>query len=142
MTRWTVDILPEELIAGFKSSTGMTAGFNEKEIEECNKIRWDLAERQGKIYNRGLSVAMPAQGHLIEDVAKILTRGFKGLKEEAERRLAQTRSPRKKEFYRAAIICCDAVREFQLRYAEEARRMAAEEKDPLRDLGACVKVPS
>ena len=127
-----VDILPDELIVGGKFSTGMSAGLNEKELEEFNKRRWELAERQAKLINIGLALAMPAQGHLIEDVAKVLRRGFKGIKEEAEERLKRADSASKRDFYRAAIICCDAVREFSHRYAEEARRLAGEEKDPKR----------
>nr|MDO8098440.1 pyruvate formate lyase family protein [Candidatus Njordarchaeota archaeon] len=127
-----VDILPDELIVGGRFCTGMSAGLNEKELEEFNKRRWELAGRQEEFANTGLAIAMPAQGHLIEDAAKVLTRGFKGIKEEAEERLRKTASPSKKDFYRAAIVCCDAVREFAHRYADEARRLAKEEKDSKR----------
>jgi len=127
-----VVILPDELIVGGKFSTGMSAGLNEKELKEFNKERMELAKRQAKLMDTGTSWTHAAQGHLIEDPFTLLKRGLKGIKEDAERYLKQTTSPKKKDFYRAVIICMDAAREFAHRYAEEARRLAKEEKDPER----------
>jgi formate C-acetyltransferase len=127
-----VNILPDELIAGFRSSTGMSVGLNQKEMEEFNKERLRLAKTQNKFLEWGLASAMAAKGHLIEDVAKVLKKGFEGFRKEAQERMEKTSSPEKKDFYKALIICCDAVREFQLRYAKEARDMAGKEKDPQR----------
>ncbi len=72
----------------------------------------------------------------VPDFAKILTRGCKGLREEARARLAALEHPRdlayRKPFYEAAIITCDALSLFATRYAELAAQLAATAKDPQR----------
>src|SRR5512146_3308639 len=70
------------------------------------------------------------------DFGKMLTRGCKGLREEAQARLAELEDPRdlafKKPFYEAAIITCDALSLFARRYSELAAEMAAKTKDAQR----------
>ena len=126
-----VEILPDELVVGFKFSTGMSAGLNEKEIEEVAKLRRPILELTAKYFG-SLSSAAASQGHLIADHQTVIEKGFKVLRCEAEGNMKKATSPTRKAFYEAVIICCDAVREFQLRYAKEARDMAAKEKDPQR----------
>src|SRR5512139_2097662 len=70
------------------------------------------------------------------DFEKMLTRGCKGLREEAQAHIDAMEHPRdlayKKPFYEAAIIACDALSLFARRYSELAAKMAANEKDPKR----------
>ena len=70
------------------------------------------------------------------DFEKMLKRGCKGMREEAQARLAALEHPRdlayKKPFYEAAIITCDALSLFARRYSELAAEMAAKTKDAQR----------
>src|SRR5512147_1972515 len=69
----------------------------------------------------------------VPDFEKMLKRGCKGLREEAQERLAKLEDPRdlafRKPFYEAAIITCDALSVFARRYSELAAQMAAKTKD-------------
>src|SRR5512135_513880 len=70
------------------------------------------------------------------DFGKMLTRGCKGMREEAQARLVALEDPRdlafKGPFYEAAIITCDALSLFAKRYSELAAGMAAKEKNTQR----------
>src|SRR5512136_2982567 len=70
------------------------------------------------------------------DFGKMLTRGCKGMREEAQARLAAMEDPRdlafRKPFYEAAVITCDALSLFARRYSELAAAMAAKTKDTQR----------
>src|SRR5512136_1859392 len=70
------------------------------------------------------------------DFEKMLKRGCKGMREEAQARLAALEHPRditfKGPFYEAAIITCDALSLFVRRYSELAAQMAAKTKDAQR----------
>jgi formate C-acetyltransferase len=70
------------------------------------------------------------------DFEKMLKRGCKGLREEAQAKLAALEHPRditlKGPFYEAAIITCDALSLFGKRYSELATQMAAKTKDAQR----------
>ncbi len=69
------------------------------------------------------------------DYEKVLKRGIKDIKREAEEKLAAIDPMNPKErvekepFLNAAIMVCDAIVEFAHRYAELARSMAQEEPD-------------
>jgi pyruvate formate-lyase/glycerol dehydratase family glycyl radical enzyme len=70
------------------------------------------------------------------DFNKILTRGVKGIREEAQAKLAALSEPRdivyKKPFLEAVIITCDAMTIWSRRYAKLASEMAAKEKNAQR----------
>ena len=70
------------------------------------------------------------------DFGKILTRGTKGVREEALARGAALTHPRdlafRKPFYDAAVLVCDALALFAKRYSQRAAEMAAAAKDPRR----------
>ncbi len=74
----------------------------------------------------------------VHDYEKILKRGFNGIKEEAEEKLAalDPLSPidncEKKPFLEAIVIVCDAIVLWAKRHAVLAREKAAQEKDPQR----------
>lgn len=74
----------------------------------------------------------------VHDYEKILKRGFKGIKEEAQQKLAQldplspVDNTEKKPFLEAVIITCDAIVIWAKRHAKLATEMAAKESDPIR----------
>lgn len=70
------------------------------------------------------------------DFSKILTRGVKGIREEAKAKLAGLSEPHdiihKKPFLEAVIITCDAMTIWSRRYAKLAAELAAKENNPQR----------
>lgn len=70
------------------------------------------------------------------DFTKILTRGVKGIREEAQAKLDALDEPRdviyKKPFLEAVIMTCDAMTLWSKRYAQLATEMAANEQNPQR----------
>jgi pyruvate-formate lyase len=70
------------------------------------------------------------------DFGKLISRGCKGIREEAQVKLAELEHPRdlvhKKPFYEAVIITCDALSLWAKRYSKLATEMAAREKDQQR----------
>lgn len=74
----------------------------------------------------------------VHDYEKVLKRGFKGIRKEAEERLAalDPLSPldntEKKPFLEAVVILCDAIVLWAKRHARLAAELAAREKDPQR----------
>ncbi len=72
------------------------------------------------------------------DYEKVLKRGIKGIREEAQEKLASfdpldaNAQVEKAPFLHAVILVCDAIIGFAGRYAELARRMAEEESDGAR----------
>ena len=73
-----------------------------------------------------------SQGWAI-DHGKLLERGCKGLREDAQARLDALEHPidalEKKPFLEAVILTCDALTTWARRYAEHARELAAKEKN-------------
>jgi pyruvate formate-lyase/glycerol dehydratase family glycyl radical enzyme len=74
----------------------------------------------------------------VHDYEKVLKRGFKGIKEEAQAKLdaldpfSPIDNMEKKPFLQAVIITCDAVVNWAKRHARLASEMAATEADPVR----------
>jgi formate C-acetyltransferase len=70
------------------------------------------------------------------DFTKILTRGVKGIREDAQAGLAALTTARdlavKRPFLEAVVICCDAMVTWSRRYAALAAELAAREEDPRR----------
>ena len=70
------------------------------------------------------------------DFGKILTRGCKGIRDEARTKLAALEHPydvvQKKPFLEAVITTCDAITTWATRYSRLAAEMAAREKNPQR----------
>ncbi len=92
-------------------------------------------------------------GHITVDYESVLKKGFLGLKREAEAELDRVDyeaagSLKKIHLLRAMIISCDSAIHFAERYAAEAERLAAAERDPVRraeleQIGAvCRRVPA
>ena len=70
------------------------------------------------------------------DFTKILTRGVKGIRDEARSKLASLTAPRdivyKKPFLEAVIVTCNAMTLWSRRYAALATKLADEESNPVR----------
>jgi pyruvate formate-lyase/glycerol dehydratase family glycyl radical enzyme len=92
-------------------------------------------------------------GHISVDYAKVLREGLNGIIAEAEAEMAklEVTDPaqlKKMHFLRAVVIANKAVIRFAERYAEEAERLAAKEKNPERKVElqeiarVCRKVPA
>ena len=124
-----VGILDDELIVGGRFCTSVSTCLTEEETEEFRRIEAELIEKSERILSLGLSCGGITPGHIIQNHAKVLQKGFRGMKEEAEGLLERTASEAKRELLRAIIICCDAIGEFSHRYAEEARRLARGERE-------------
>ena len=76
-------------------------------------------------------------GNFIPDHMKVIKRGMLDIKAEIQEKLdsldvSVPEDISRKEYYQAALICCDGAMEFALRYAEKAKEMAETEEDPLR----------
>jgi formate C-acetyltransferase len=90
------------------------------------------AVEQGVVHRGGIS--MSGDGHIIPNHEKVLSLGFGGLIEEAERREAELDpadpdSKAKSEFYQASIIAMKAAIHFSHRYGQLARKIADQEED-------------
>ena len=74
------------------------------------------------------------------DFSKILTRGVKGIREEAQAKLAALSEPRdlvyKRPFLEAVIITCDAMTTWSRRYAKLATRAGGEGTESSTEAGA------
>lgn len=74
----------------------------------------------------------------VHDYEKVLKRGFKGLKEEAQQKmdaldpLSPVDNMEKRPFLEAIVIACDAIVHWAKRHAKMAAEMAKTEKDPVR----------
>ena len=89
------------------------------------------------------------QGHLILGIKNIMREGFSGIKTKAQDQLAQLEKENQdgRMFLQAVILCCDAMKNFAARFAEEAEKLAAGTTDPerkkdlLRAATGCRHVP-
>ncbi|MGB2855425.1 MAG: pyruvate formate lyase family protein, partial [Dehalococcoidia bacterium] len=127
-----VNILNDELIVGGRFCTSLSTCLTEEETEEFTRIEAELTDKSQRILSLGLSCGGVTPGHIIQNQAKVLQEGFRGIKKEVEGYLKRTASEAKMGLLRAVIICCDAIVEFSHRYAEEARRLAKAETETRR----------
>jgi len=112
--------------------------------------KWKFCYEAG-IYTEFMEQRAP--GHTVCD-EKIYQKGFLDFKKDIEKELGKidyvndTDAYDKREELEAMAICCDAIITFANRYADEAERLAALEKDPVRakellDIaGNCRHVPA
>jgi len=125
----------------------MSNCLNETETKEYRALEEKASKKVEWLMNHGVSNCAAVPAHIVQDFPKVLEAGFEGIKQEAEQRLAAEKEEERRPFYQAVIICCDAVREFAARYADEARRLADEEesyerKQELLDIAEiCDRVP-
>ena len=128
-----------------------------KSLEETFLSRLD-PETAGILVDTGIidndSKWRNAVGEISADYQDIVfVKGFAGIKKEAEDKLVSipptsADSQRQREFYKAAILACDGITSLASRYADEAQKLAAQEKDVarkkelLRIAAICHKVPA
>lgn len=89
----------------------------------------------------------------VHDYEKVLKRGFKGIRQEAQEKLnaldplSPVDNVKKRPFLQAIIIVCDAIILWAKRHAKLAARMARKESDPVRKrelekmAESCARVP-
>ena len=123
-----VDILEGELVVGSRFNTAMSNCLDEDETKEYREMEAREEERITNLIHHGVSNCGAVPAHIVQGIPRVLDVGFKGIKEDAEQRLAAESDDERAAFYRAVIVCCDGVREFAVRYAEEARRLAEGEE--------------
>jgi formate C-acetyltransferase len=137
ITEEDAKIINEELVPYWKGKT-LLEGYASLLPEETDR----LLHIDGDIYtSRFLMRQTAVNRHSLQwvpDYEKILTRGTKGIKKEAEQRLAalDPYDPKnnidKSAFYKAVIIVCDGIASFARRYAVLAKNMAEKETDTQR----------
>ncbi len=98
---------------------GSGGPFSPKQVYNCNHY------------------AIQGVGHGCADMAKVLNKGWSGIRKEVDEAYAKLEEsdPRyadKKEFYEASYIVLDAVEHWINRYGDLCRDMAAKEADPVR----------
>ncbi len=142
-----VHILEGELIVGGQFNTALSKCHNRKEARRWHK-RVDKWWKKGTEINElGIGNAGAVPGHIIPDYPRILRGGFSGVYADLESMKRNTTDPGHADFLAALMVCCEAARDLADRYAAEAERSAAEEKDEeraaeLREIARiCRKVP-
>lgn len=129
----------------YTSTPGLTPD-DYKELAENLDPYWEQLGRVGQI-------ASWHYGHNIHDMLKVVKKGFLGIKQEAEDRLARLNltdpdDVKKAPFLEGVIMVMEAAAEFGGRYATLARKMANEQTDPdrkselLRLAEICEQVPA
>jgi pyruvate formate-lyase/glycerol dehydratase family glycyl radical enzyme len=118
-----------------------------KTLEDRARARWEpeVAEAIDQVAPF-IATEIAGVGHMLLNYAGILSKGLAWTVQEAETRQQATRStqnaahdtevgsaiPNQGHFYSAAAIACRGVIRFAERYAQEARRLATLEPDPIR----------
>ncbi|MGQ4875982.1 MAG: glycyl radical protein [Promethearchaeia archaeon] len=95
--------------------------------------RWIKAIKAGTADNvRGRGRCIDTQAHIVVGHKNVLALGFKGIKEKAEKYLKEAKNKEQRDFLKAVIISCEAIRDFSLRFSKLAKEMAESELDPQR----------
>ena len=107
-------------------------------LEQDRLPDYTNAEEKARFGRDGLPQVAAMAGHNTADYGTLIEVGLKGIRARAQAALQALNGQdalerdRQRGFYRAVIICCDAVRDLAGRYAALAERLAHEEKDPVR----------
>jgi trans-4-hydroxy-L-proline dehydratase len=127
-----VQILEGELVVGGQFNTALSKTHNRGESKRWNKVvkKWWKGAQEINELGMGNTGAVP--GHLIPDYPRVLREGLAGIYEDLKAKKEQTNDPAHVDFLEALMICCEAARDLAGRYAEEAERLAGEEKDASR----------
>ena len=124
-----VQILDGELVVGSYFNTALSKTHTRREARrwKSRTARWLKKARWLNELGIGNCGAIP--GHLIPNYPKVLRLGFSGIVAELEEKLPVAKGRRHRDFLRALIVACEATRPFAERYAAEAARLAAAERD-------------
>ncbi|MBD3230077.1 MAG: hypothetical protein GF329_18000 [Candidatus Lokiarchaeota archaeon] len=142
-----VKILKGELIVGSYFNTALSKCLNKKETKKWKKLENDWMNSANFIHFNGLGNAGSVPGHLIPNYPKVLRIGFRGFKKNLGKMVDIEEDSDNRDFLRSLIVCCDAVKEFTVRYAFEANKLAENEDDLerkeelLKIARICKKVP-
>lgn len=127
-----VDILEGEMIVGGRFNTALSRCHNRREAGRWHKEvkKWWKKDKELNELGIGNTGAIP--GHLIPDYPRVLREGFSGIHRELKRLKEESSDAGHVDFLDALMVCCEAARVMAGRYAEEAERLAREEKDEAR----------
>ncbi|MHA1147700.1 MAG: glycyl radical protein [Promethearchaeota archaeon] len=125
-----------------------TANFKDKVRFIFELPKWIKAIQMGTADNvKGRGRCIDTQAHIVPGHKNVLKYGFKGIKERAEQRLKTAKNDNEKGFLEGVIITCEAMRDFSLRFARQAKTLAKnwldeERKNELLKIAEiCEKVP-
>jgi trans-4-hydroxy-L-proline dehydratase len=127
-----VQILDGELIVGGQFNTALSKAHTEKEAREFLRAenKWlDIAKPLNEL---GVGNCGAVPGHIIPNYKKVLESGFIAHADAIRSKLNQALSDEKKAQLQAMLECSEAVPVFTARYAAEAERLAAAERDDAR----------
>jgi trans-4-hydroxy-L-proline dehydratase len=141
-------ILDGELVVGSHFSTALSRCLNKREARERDLQEEAFLKEWRDLNGLGVGNCAAVPGHLIPDYLKVLRVGWQGLRHEAQGVLDRLgSSPEQRVLARAIVICADAVLRFGERYAAEAEKLAAAERNAeraaeLREIArVCRKTP-
>ncbi|MCL2895079.1 (2S)-3-sulfopropanediol dehydratase [Brenneria tiliae] len=106
--------------------------------EETLRLTYDPADRQTSRFIVNETSSFRSSIQWVHDYEKVLKRGFKGIRQDAEQRLAQldpfnpVDNVEKAPFLQAIIIAADAIVLWAQRHARLAAALAQKENDPRR----------
>lgn len=130
-------IIAEEISPYWKGKT-FHENFAKALTEETTKLTYNPDKELTSRYIVNETASFRSSLQWVHDYEIVLEKGFKGIKEEAEQRLAQLDqySPldytEKKPFLEATIITCDAIVLWANRHGELAEKLAEREENPIR----------
>ncbi|MEH2922681.1 glycyl radical protein [Samsonia erythrinae] len=106
--------------------------------EETLRLTYDPEDRQTSRFIVNETSSFRSSIQWVHDYEKVLKRGFKGIRQDAEQRLAEldpfnpVESMEKAPFLQAIILAADAIVLWAKRHAQLARELAEKERDPRR----------
>jgi pyruvate-formate lyase len=139
-----VRILDGELIVGAQFSTSLSRCLTEKEGKEWEKLEKKWFRKNLFLNAVGIGNCGAIPGHLIPNYPKALKLGLSGLSDYFESLKAKAGSKEHQDFLDSLIISCRAVKNLAEKYATEAEKLAAEEKNAARksELQSIAKIMS
>ncbi len=133
MTKYIpIEIIDGELIVGFHFNTALSKSLTKSETKIRNKEMQKWFKEAKRLNSVGVGTASSAPGHIIPNYAKVMRIGMKGLVKEFEEILNSDISESHREFVQSLILSCETARDFNVRYAEKAKFLAAKEPDSKR----------
>ena len=143
-----IQILDGELVVGSHFSTALSRSLTQAEARAFCRLEEQFLGQARHLDEVGVGNCGAVPGHLIPDYPKVLQHGWRAIKAEADA-VAQDpdSSPEQRNLAIAIAICADAARGLAGRYRLEARRLASQERDPIRRselagiADTCGKVP-
>jgi formate C-acetyltransferase len=127
-----VQILEGELIVGSYFNTALSKTHTRSEARRWKSRTTRWLKKARWINDLGIGNCGAIPGHLIPNYPKALRLGFSGIVVELEEKLRLAKSVGQRDLLRALIVACEATRTFAERYATEAARLAAEERNEAR----------